>query len=316
MSLARYDNDVELDWALSVLLVQTQKKIPVLARDPTKRILDHLVRLLEQCATRNSQDVDILFGFLLNSQAFPGSLRRERVSIILLNAVQVEDNQRIMVAHHPLISALLHCLEATSETLDPDIETRTILYQLLENVVENFSLKATDPFLKVMQGALACKDSRRTLGLSIFSKIARTAANMALLFPAIDFALVQTIVSMLGDALIQQSEFPGGPDGATELEQCLDIVVSFGTDARIVESFFPQTCVVRLLVMFLVEALDPAAPRSYLSLFRKTLSLLLTLTGYPKMMAQILPFFNDILKISCSKSVLAPEVHPLLQKLQ
>lgn len=304
---------VEVDWALSVLLVQTQKKIPVIARDPTQRILSRLVHLLE--LSQNSAPIvdPMLIGFLFNSQAVPGSLRRERVAIILLNAVQVEDNMRVMLCNRPLITVLLQSLDCVSEIHDSDLETRVILYQLLEAVCDSFLLKDAQPFLRVVTGALACSDSRRSLALAIFSKVARNAQNMSLLLPALDFPFVDTMVRMLGDALLRQSEFPGGPDGATQLEQCLEFVVSCSGDARICDSFFPQTHLVRLLVMFLLEALDPSAPRSYLSLFRKALTFLSTLTTYQSTRAQLVLYFNDVLKISCSKSVLAPEVVPLLQ---
>ncbi len=316
LSLAVYENDAEVDWALAVLLVQSQKKLPVFARDPTRRLLDHLVSLLERCAALME---DPLVGFLLNSQSVPGSLRRQRLVVVLLNGLAVEENRRIMCASRRLFVTVLSCLHRVPVQQENDMETRANLFHVLEALSDSAKLQQPDAAvaLAAVVGTTLVHGhgGLRLVALSILSKISRDRDNFALLVPCLDAVLVNMLVRMLGDALLQQSEAPGAENGLSALELCLDFIGSATADRALSERLLARTGLVRLLVMFLLSALDASAPRMYLKLLRKAVTALQNLCQHDATRALMVPFFNDFLKISCSPSALAPDVVPLLVQL-
>ncbi len=319
LSLASKKNR-EVDWALSVLMIQTRKKLPVFFKDPSRRLLDDLVLLLHDC--KDAHALDPLMGHYFNPLAFEGAVRRARIAVILVNAVAVDENLKIMASNSGLLSALVDYLASVPPRAEKDLETRLNVFVVLDALIaKGVKLQSgsdTAPALaRVLSEEIACRDLRQPVCLAAIAKLSRDRDNLAMLSPALTLEAMHNIVRVLGEAMAQQSVVPGGEAGLLELETSLDAITNLTGDPAAVE-LLSRTNATHLLVMFLRAAADASSPRHYLALFRRTVNALLNLVSASPAAREMVQsrYLSDLLHVGTCQSPVAADVLPLLEQIR
>jgi hypothetical protein len=303
----------EVDWALSVLVVQTRKKLPVFARDPTHRVVEELATLLRDA---EAHPLDALMGHLLNPLAFEGAQRRARIAVVLVNAVGVEENLKAACAGGgaTLLSALVADLGRVPPGEERDLETRRNLFVVLEALVARGARvggEQAEALLQLLVGEMECRDLRQPVCLAALGKLARGGEQAALLSPAAARALVR----LLGEAMARQAAPGAGEAGLLELEGALEALVGFSAEpaaaAALLGAQAPH------LLVALLRGGGPSAPRHLVTLARRAVVALTHLCSATPAVADLLrsSYLSDLLLVATGAGPVALEVAPLLMQL-
>lgn len=316
ISLACVPQAREVDWALSVLLVQTQKNLPIFEADKDGRLGRDIASLLLDACKSPPHD-ERLMGYLFNPLSQPGSQRVARIATVLFNAVALEANRKPMSSCRPFVEALVKFL--ASPVSEQDVASKLNLMLVLEQLVvsgcklqnEEFA----DALLRVATDGLSHKkDVRYPISLTILSNLTRDRENVALWRNMITQKLMSQVVLVLGESLRKQAAQPGGEAGLFELEASITFLSSCSSDKSLLQLFF-KTHVVRLLFMFLSEATNPASPRPYLALYRRALTILTRMLDTEVGAKHVLSHLDDALFIHLSKCSVSEEVKTLMDAI-
>ena len=320
---ATNDND-EVDWALSVLLVQTNMKLPVFARDLSRRLIEELALRLKECSNRGERQAQEEWKELLVGHLFAGAgfQRRTRIVTILANAVQAEENARAMAASPTLLGAIVDDLRSRGgPRMEQDLESRLKEFVVLESILNKGARVTTaeqaSGLMHVLGGELLSRDLRRPASLSCMARLARDNDHLLLVGPGWAIPVLSDIVSLLGEALLVQSSTPGSEDGLLELESCLEVIYQCSGEESLVDRIAAQPMVVHHLMMLLLSSLDALAPRIYLSFYRKAVTVLISLASADASVRQELlsAHLRDLLLVLATKSSVSAELPPLLELL-
>ncbi len=200
-------HDADVDWALSTLLVQTRKKIPVFATSRT--LLDRITALLLTCHTK-ATPLECLMGTFFNSLSFDGALRRSKIVTILVNGVALEENLRTMTEHSGLVAALFAHLLLVPFEIEAELHTRLDIFIVLDAVIARgttLSPSAAVDAVRVLLGEMEYRDLRRPLCVAALAKLLRDRDVAALMAPHLLTGPggLDPVVGVLAEALHQQS---------------------------------------------------------------------------------------------------------------
>ena len=302
LSMGLHANGADADHAIGILLVQTRLKLPVFARDASRRLVEELSARLRDCG----DNLD----------------RRDRIVVILGNAVQVEENARAMAASPTLLMALVDDLRQRPAREEPSLVTRQLEIVVVEAILSKgarvTNVAQADALVAVLARELRSRDVRRPAALSALARLVRDGDHLALLTSSLSLPLLDDIVRLLGDALLVQSSNVGSEDGLLELESSLEILYQCAGDESLAERVAGLPMVIHHLMMLLMSTLDPMMPRHYLAFLRKAVNVLMSLAaGQAEVREELLAsHLSDLLLVVASKTPVSSEVVPLLDLLR
>jgi len=248
----------QVDWALNVLTVQSHARLPVFKHDRT--ILPSLAMLLQKALVEKHEENPLLLLNVVACGAFSGSLRRQRVVAVLVNALANEESVRSMAACSELVSTLIATLQVRRSEEDGSLETRRREWVVLEAALaKGAPLQGAGEaaaLLSVLGRELWSRDLRRPLALALLARLVRGAdSSLPLVRPLLEPGLLRDVATLLGDAmLVQGAAGAGSEEALLQLESALDFFYHCSHDAPVLAPLVASTpLLVHRLVMFLLE---------------------------------------------------------------